>query len=37
MGVENRTGAATKAYEIASMVNKQTSMFFLVGISGLIT
>jgi DNA-binding CsgD family transcriptional regulator len=37
MGVENRTGAAAKAYEIASMVNKQTSMFFFVVISSLIT
>ena len=37
MGVENRTGAAAKAYEIASMVNNQTSVFFFVVISSLIT
>jgi hypothetical protein len=36
MGVESRTGAAAKAYELASMANKQTGMFFLV-ISSLIT
>lgn len=37
MGVESRTGAAAKAYEIASMVTKQTSTFFFVIISSLIT
>jgi len=37
MGVENRTGAAAKAYEIASMAGNQTSMFFLIVISSLMT
>jgi len=35
--VESRTAAAAKAYEIASLANTQTSMFFLVLISSLIT
>jgi DNA-binding CsgD family transcriptional regulator len=37
LGVDSRTGAAAKAFEIASMAGKQTGMFFLVVISSLIT
>jgi DNA-binding CsgD family transcriptional regulator len=37
IGVESRTAAAAKAYEMASLASKQISMFFLVFISSLIT
>jgi DNA-binding CsgD family transcriptional regulator len=37
MGVESRTAAAARAYEIASKATKQTSMFLFVVINSLIT
>jgi len=35
IGVETRTAAAAKAYEIALIASKQTSMFFIIVISSL--
>jgi len=37
VGVESRTAAAAKAYEIALIASKQTSMFFIIVISSLMT